>query len=311
MREFQAAANLFFPPSLGHPFAQTIRLCLVEARPCVLGIFLLRFLTGAALVVPAARQASSVRFLAAALVCQFAIFFVYLFNGVMDVREDRVNGSCRPIAHGDLCPRAAASVAFAAAALALGGGLALGSPTSWTVPAALLLGYGYSGPPWYLKRSPTGTSLVVMLSGLLTYYTGFAVSSGGWVHPGRALPIVAVVMSLWMGLVGAPAKDLSDIAGDAVAGRRGTAVVHGAARARLQVAAGAVGLAVAFLTLAVAAAPLLLPAAAVLLAGSTAVAILSLDRLSHGSRSRCRRPYRAFMTTQYVVHLTVALPELV
>jgi 4-hydroxybenzoate polyprenyltransferase len=282
-------------------------MCFVEARPVVLTIFLVRFLTGVALGAPAVARPDPALALASMLVCGLATFFVYLFNGVMDVREDSINGSRRPIASGELSPHAAMMVAGGAAALATASGFALGNPTRWTVPAALLLGYLYSGPPCYLKRWPIGTALVVTLAGLLTYYTGFAAYAGGAAQPGNALPILAAAMSLWMGLVGARTKDLSDVRGDQAAGRRTSAVVRGDERARLLGAAHALGLGVAFLAVATLIAPTLVWPAVTMLAGAAVVAFLSLSRLSRGSRSQCRRPYRAFMATQYCVHGNVLL----
>lgn len=280
-------------------------MCFTEARPCVLAIFFLRFSTGVALGAPLVEQGHPLLALASALVCGLATFFVYLFNGVMDVREDGINGSRRPIASGDLSPRTAALVAAAAAALAVAGGLVLGNPAAWTVPAALALGYLYSGPPWYLKRRPLGTLMVVTLAGLLTYYTGFAAYAGGDVHPGTALPVLALAMSLWMGFVGAPTKDFSDVAGDRAAGRRTSVIVNGERRARLRGAAGALGLGAAFLAVSLRVAQALVWPAAVMVAGAAAVAVLSLSQLSVGGRSRSRRPYRAFMVTQYCIHVTV------
>lgn len=298
---------------MAHVFAavHVLRMCLIEARPCVLFIFLLRFAAGVALGAAVVEQGRLARALGSAAVCALATLFVYLFNGVTDVCEDTVNQSRRPIASGALCPRLALRVAIAAAALALAGGLALGGPAAWTVPAALALGYAYSGPPFHLKRHAIGTTLVVTGAGLLTYYTGFASYADGASHPGVALPVLAAVMSLWMGLVGAPTKDLSDVAGDRAAGRRTGAVAAGDARVRLIGSAGAMGLALAFIAVSVRVAPALVLPAAAMLAGAAAVAVLSLSRLSHGTRSRRRMPYRAFMVTQYCVNASVVLPSVV
>lgn len=292
--------------SAARPLLRMLYLCVLEARPCVLGICSLRYAAGVALgasTVAAGRPAAAV---ATGLVCVLATFVVYLFNGVMDVREDTVNGSSRPIASGELSRPAAAHVAGGVAALALGCAVVLGDPAVWTVPAALVLGYLYSGPPCHLKRRPIGTTLVVTLAGLLTYYTGFSAYAGHAVRPGAALLTLAIVMSLWMGFVGAPTKDLSDIVGDAAAGRC-TGAVRGESHVRRFSSAAALGLAVAFLAVSARVAPALTVSAIVMLAGAAAVAVLNLSPLSLGSRSRRRRPYRAFMLTQYVVHVTVVL----
>ncbi|MEU8251104.1 UbiA family prenyltransferase [Nonomuraea sp. NPDC048916] len=269
-----------------------LRLCFAEARPCVLVIFLLRFLTGAAM---AGGRADLV---AAAFVWEAAVFFVYLYNGVTDVREDRLNGSARPIAGGLLPQRTAAWIAVSAAVAAMVGGLLLGGPMAAAVPIMILLGLAYSGPPCYLKRRSGGAMATVTVAGLLTYYMGEA----GAVPTPRLL-VIALVMSLWMGLVGATTKDLPDAAGDAAAGRHTIAVTRGDRRVRWLASVSAASLGAAFLAAAVLVAPELVWPAVIMLAGAAAVAVLALSDLSQGDRSRRRRPYRAFMITQYGVHL--------
>lgn len=269
-----------------------LRLCFAEARPCVLVIFLLRFLTGAAM------SGGRPDLVAAALVWEAAVFFVYLYNGVTDVHEDRFNGSGRPIASGLLSRGAAAWIAVSAAVSALVGGLLLGGPMAAAVPVLILLGLAYSGPPCYLKRRSGGAMVTVTVAGLLTYYMGEAAAV-----PTPKLLVLALVMSLWMGLVGATTKDLPDAAGDAAAGRQTIAVTRGDRRVRWLASVSAVALGIGFLVAAVVVAPELIWPAVIMLAGAAAVAVLALGDLSQGDRSRRRRPYRAFMITQYGVHL--------
>jgi 4-hydroxybenzoate polyprenyltransferase len=287
----------------------TLRLCLLEARPSVLAIFALRYAAGAVLGGALGYGGNLARAIACAIAWELAIFFAYLINGVLDVREDQVNQSSRPIARGELAPAAARRVALGAAAAALAVGLTLGTPTAWAVPVMLALGYLYSGPPWYLKRSQAGATGVVTIAGLLTYYAGFAANAGGGrADPGQSLFLFAMTMSLWMGLIGATTKDFSDVAGDATAGRRTRVVAGGEPRARIFVSAGAAVLATAFLTTTLWLLPSLASPALILAGGAVAVAIVTLSRLSHGNRARRRLPYRVFMLTQYSVHLGVVLP---
>ncbi|ETK35447.1 hypothetical protein MPTA5024_14020 [Microbispora sp. ATCC PTA-5024] len=283
-------------------------MCVTEARPSVLAIFFLRFVAGAALDA-GPDPADPLRLAFGALVWQCAIFFVYLFNGVMDVREDRVNGSRRPIARGDLDPDVALIVSVIAAALALLGALLLGGPMIWLVTAVLVLGYLYSGPPLYLKRWSSATVVVGGVAGLLTYYAGFAVHGDGLPPRGSvALPAFAVAAALWMGLVGTLTKDLPDIAGDTAAGRATLAVSHGEFAVRVMMSGVAATLALTFAVLTwifelpVGGAPL------AMLAGAVIVVVLTHTSLSRGTRARRRRPYRAFMVTQYALHLAVLLP---
>ncbi|OPG12969.1 hypothetical protein B1L11_11160 [Microbispora sp. GKU 823] len=283
-------------------------MCVTEARPSVLAIFFLRFAAGAAVDAGLA-PADPFRLLAGALVWQCAIFFVYLFNGVTDVREDRVNGSRRPIARGDLDPELAWIVAWTAAAAALLGALLLGGAMIWLVTAVLVLGYLYSAPPFQLKKWSSATVVVGGVSGLLSYCAGYA--SYGTGPGGRemiALPAFAVAASLWMGLVGTPAKDLPDIAGDRSAGRATFAVSRGEWPVRLLLSAVAASVALAFCAVALLLRVPLGMAPAVMLTGAALLTVVTLTPLSRGSRVRRRLPYRAFMTTQYAVHLAVLLP---
>ncbi len=65
---------------------------LSEARPSVQVMFSLRFLAGAALAAAAGTSGHPLRAVAVGLVWWLAIVSIYLFNGITDVHEDRVNG---------------------------------------------------------------------------------------------------------------------------------------------------------------------------------------------------------------------------
>ncbi|MFD1535515.1 UbiA family prenyltransferase [Nonomuraea guangzhouensis] len=297
----------------GLPFS-LVRLCLSEARPVVQIIFLLRFASGSAL---GSGMTASV--LLGAFAWECAVVFVYLLNGVTDVVEDAVNASRRPIARGALPRGFARGFAFLAGGLALLAGLAMGAEFFAAIAAFMLLGYLYSAPPYQLKRHPAGAAVVVTLGGLLTYWGGLASGDGttgglltnwGDGTPGDPLlaaGVLAVAMSLWMGLVGTPTKDFSDTAGDAAAGRRSAADLFGASAVRRGVGLTAIALGGAYLYAASALAPMLVPAAAVTLAGAIVLAVLAVSPLSRGSRKAARLPYRVFMATQYGTHLVVAL----
>ncbi|MGW0808325.1 UbiA family prenyltransferase [Nonomuraea sp. NPDC002799] len=285
----------------GVPFS-LVRLCLSEARPVVQVIFLLRFASGAAL-----GSGLTARVLLGALAWECAVVFVYLLNGVTDVVEDAVNASRRPIARGALPRGFARGFAFLAGGLALLEGLAIGPGFAVAIAAFMLLGYLYSAPPCTLKRHPAGAAVVVTLGGLLTYFGGLASGDGTSGAPLLAAGVLAVAMSLWMGLVGTPTKDFSDTAGDAAAGRRSAADLFGTSAVRRGVGLTAIALGGAYLLAASALAPVLVPAAAITLIGAIVLAVLAVSPLSRGSRKAARLPYRMFMTTQYGTHLCVAL----
>ncbi|MGW0480480.1 UbiA family prenyltransferase [Nonomuraea sp. NPDC003214] len=298
--------------------ARALGLCVAEARPLVLAVSALRYLTGVALALPAATAAASFPQVAqGAAAWVLSIFAIYLFNGVTDVAEDQINGSGRPIARGDLDARLAAVVAAGAGCLALVATAGLPGQMPWIIAGNLVLGYLYSGPPLPLKDTSGGTVAVLCLSGLLSYLAGFTVATaGGGVAAPTALVLFAGVAIGWMVFVGVPAKDLSDIEGDTAAGRRTLGVLIGERMSRQVMVGAAVVLLVAFaLAVALARAPLGGVVAA-LAAGVVAVAAAGLPAArgpeagaggGDGGRRRARRPYGAFMGTQHLLHLTAFL----
>ncbi|MEV0155455.1 UbiA family prenyltransferase [Micromonospora sp. NPDC050686] len=280
------------------------RLCVVEARPSVLLVFLLRFLVGSALSGIGGPRGELVRIAAVAVVWELAVFAVYLFNGVTDVQEDRINGSRRPIARGALATSTARWVTVGAAAISLIGGAALGGGLFLTVLALLTLGFCYSSPLVQFKRYAITSTLTGLSLGLLTYYAGHLAYSGdGLSSPGPEFLVFVAGVTTWMGLVGGLTKDLSDVAGDAAAGRRTVAGMYGETRARRAAAGAALGLAVAFCAAGVSTSPLLIWPGLAMLGGATAIAILCLGGSAKRVRSDTRRPYRAFMATQYLMNL--------
>jgi 4-hydroxybenzoate polyprenyltransferase len=277
-------------------------MCLIEARPAVQFMFILRYLCGAALIIQA-HHMSLIRILIGAVVCECAVFSVYLFNGAMDLVEDRANGSRRPIAAGKLSPQTAQRVAAASAVAAVASGFALGRLTGLLTTVFLFIGYLYSGPPCYLKRNSVSSGMCGILGGLACYASGAAAVGG--TLPVTGPELFAVALSLWIGLVGLATKDLSDVAGDAAAGRRTVAIAWGEVRARSAASAAALAVGTGFLVTAVLAVNTLLWPAATVECGALAIVAVNLPRFSAGSRTRRRRPYRAFMMTQYVAHLSL------
>ena len=117
--------------------------------------------------------------------------------------------------------------------------------------------------------------------------------------------LFALVMSMWMGLVGAVAKDFSDTEGDALAHRRNLTLRLGLHRVRWLVSLVALTIGAAFPVAAWRWVPDLLPAALLTLCGAAILGVVAMSSLSSGDRTRLRRPYRVFMATQYATHLTV------
>jgi 4-hydroxybenzoate polyprenyltransferase len=284
--------------------AAELRLCLLEARPAVQMIFMLRFLAGIALVSPTLTWQSGEQLVAGIGVWEAVVVCIYVLNGVSDIVEDRANRSRRPIASGRLEAHTAAWVAGSAGVVGLVGAALLGGAFLADAVAMLAIGVAYSAGP-VLKRSRSGAAASVTAAGVLTYGAGSVLLGAG---PPAPLVVLAVVMSLWMGLVGAVTKDFSDVEGDRAAGR----YRNGDDGLRLRVRACLSAVVVAACAMAVAAllAPVLLLPFLVLAAGAAAVVGTTATTWHSADRAVRRRPYRAFMATQYAVHVALACPLL-
>lgn len=278
--------------------------CFLESRPAVQGIFLLRFLAGASFAGPLFAGGVNFPLWGGAMLWVCATLSIYILNGVMDVEEDQINGSSRPVASGKLKVTQAATAAGGLAVLSVVGSLTLGSLMVWSVVALLALGWLYSGPPLYLKRWPSGLATVAILAALITYNAGYTANGGG--NGAHSLFVFSAVTALWMGLVG-QTKDLSDVQGDKQTGRRSGPVVWGEQVARIVFSGVALSLGGGYILSATFFAPGLLIPAFVLASGAVAVAVVTLGPWSRGDKSRCRRPYKAFMLTQYGATLAVVI----
>lgn len=279
-----------------------LRLCWKEGRPMVQGIFALRFCC-AALLADLHTNGAVWPKVAAVLGCWVAATWaIYLLNGVADVVEDRENRSIRPIARGTLPVDQAKSVVVALAALAVGAAALISPVVCLLVVLHLAAGIAYSTGPHPFKGNIPGFFGAVVALGGLTYLCGWY--SSGATEIGAPLLVFGGAMSLWMAFGGAT-KDLSDTAGDRLAGRRTLPVVLGDRAARLAMAIGASALGWGFLVAALVWAPSVLPVAFVVCAGSIALAIVVTGNMSRGERFCRRRPYGTFMITQYAAHLTL------
>lgn len=278
-----------------------------EARPVVQFVFQLRFASGFVLASVARGEfALSPTVFAGAAGWLAATWAIYLMNGIADVVEDRVNGSTRPIARGSLPVTSATTACFLLCAGALGCGALVSFRMVVLVVLMLAVGWAYSFGPRPAKMTVPGFVVSVTALGLLTYSAGSCAAGGEWAIP--LLPF-GLVMSFWMGLVGWT-KDLSDVEGDRVAGRRTLPVLLGERRARTLMAVVVTVVGWGFLAAAGAASPHLQPAAAVVCCGSVVVAVLLLAPVRRPGRAVRRRPYRAFMITQYAAHVTLLLSNM-
>lgn len=285
-----------------HVVSRYARLSLVEARPTVQVVFLMRYVLGAAL---STRQhdTNPLQLAAGAVAWLLAVVAAYLINGVMDVKEDRANGSVRPIARGDLPERTAALITAGASLISLVLAQFVPGLTVWIV-AFLVLGWLYSVPPFPAKRWSTTCALVVFGLGWTSFAGGAATAGGGLSTAGL---VFATVMSAWMAMVGSVVKDLSDVDGDATGGRRTVAVRHGAWLARVLGAAGALVVGAGAVLGALLWAPFMLVAMVTVAVGAVCVVtqIVRTARVEDADKRTRRSAYRAFMRTQYAANIVM------
>lgn len=282
------------PPSA--PVGLSVWLAWREARPLVQCMFQLRFLAAASLAAFGAHDTPDPKtFILGAAAWLCITWHVYLLNGLYDQVEDQANASTRPLAGGRLSVAAARRSLGGLAVAALVLGACAGHLIAALVAVMLGLGWCYSAGRRPGKASVAGSASVIAAGGAVTFLAGWLAGGGG--APDPAFVIVAIAMSLWMGLAGMT-KDLPDVAGDRLAGRRTLPVLLGprGARALLMVLVLAMGtgtLTVALTT------GTQLPFAGALSAG----ALLVAGALLLGDRVAPSRPYHCFMVTQYAVHL--------
>jgi 4-hydroxybenzoate polyprenyltransferase len=223
---------------------------------------------------------------------------VYVINGVADVHGDRHNRSSRPIASGALDAQSATQ---AVVWLVLSG-LVLAALVSAQLVIAFMLsfviGWMYSCGTRPLKNSVPGMVLSGTAGGMLTYFAGWVSAGGG--APRVDVVVLVVGLSLWMGLVGTATKDLRDVAGDRLAGRRTLPVLLDAGRAKAVAGVVAIGYGCLLMLTARLAAPgILVPVGCVLIgAVGVAAAVACSADLRAG-----RNAYGAYMCTQYAATL--------
>lgn len=266
---------------------------LQEARPVVQAVFLLRLVAATGL--PWQVRTSDAIAIAGWLPLTVAI---YVFNGVTDIRSDIANGSARPIASGQLSRVAALRWCAGSAVIGLTCCWFV-APEMFVLGTILLtVGWAYSDGP-ALKNAPVGFGLIVGLGAALTYVAGWFAAGGS---DTGALPVMLAIAA-WVGLCCA-SKDFSDIDGDRLAGRHTWPIVLGpraAARLLAVIALAASGLAV---TGAILARTWIVPAA-VLCCGSLMLAVVSVKSATNPDRSTRRRPYRAFLATQFAANVAL------
>ena len=288
------------PPSPRTPgLLLSVWLCTRETRPVVQVIVLLRFAVGVALGATRTSAVVSGTVIAAAVAWLSATGFVYLLNGLCDLAEDRANRSRRPLASGALPVSHARRALPVLVVVALLAAAVRGTGLVVAVAVLLALGWLYSAPTVALKRRAGWAALVLISAGALTYTAGYlAVAASHRSRRPVELIVFGAAMSVWIG-IGGIAKDLSDVRGDRVAGRRSWPIVLGDIQSRSVLTVAALCVATAFLCAARWFAGELVVVDVPVTAGAAGIAGAAAG-VHHSTR---RIPYQVFMTTQYLAHL--------
>lgn len=271
-----------------------------EARGAVLLVYLLRSIAGAfSADGGGVLQQIGPLALASATMCA-SVACVYLYNGLTDIEGDRVNGSSRPLARGDLTVDQVRWTIVSLIALVVAASSVVPVGVSTCNAFMLTLGYAYSGGRAPAKLHGSVGLAVAATGAVLPYFSGALAASG-------RLPFItlttALVLGAWVWAIGAT-KDLSDVDGDASAGRSTLPVRYGSRRARAIISLRAILLAAAAVALSATG----LTAAALMVAVPCAGLIVTSCAVSDEagpSRRLARRPYRAFMMSQFVMNALV------
>lgn len=260
----------------------------------VLWVFNLRFVVGGLLAFGG--EILVVKAMEGAASWFLAVWVVYLVNGISDIAGDRANGSRRPLASGALTENAAMSWCVVLAVLSLCLAVHVSVVFVMLVVFMLVLGLAYSIGAHAAKKWAVPALAVAAAGCLLTYLAG---AEAFHATIPSAVLLFGVIMSLWIAVVG-HTKDFGDTVGDRIAGRRTLPIVLGDRRARTVVAVGAALIGSAGVATAAFDRDLLSLAA--LGPCGIAVCVFSLWRPGRDRASK-RRPYRAFMLSQYAVNL--------
>lgn len=285
--------------SIGERITRFLLLIILEARAVIILVYVLRSLAGAFLTPWTPSVVTVIQLLGAIATMILSVTVVYLLNGLSDITEDRVNGSKRPLASGEISPR---QVTYSIVVI-IGVLMALSPSLPLIVSICnflmITLGFVYSMGPLPAKMHSAAGLTVAGAGAMLPYVSSSAAVSG---HVSLQAILTALLLGAWV-WAGGSAKDLSDVAGDAAAGRRTLAVRLGTRRASGIIAGrvavvSLIGTALATMQLAP---PALFfgPFCAALL-----VSVVATSRSQRDLRTRRqeRKLYRVFMSTQFILN---------
>ncbi len=150
--------------------------------------------------------------------------WAYIVNQIADIESDRVNGKLFFLPQGLISLRASYIFAAVIFAVTLAGAFRLGDNFGVLFFIGLLMGYIYSGMPFYGKNRPIiGTLLNGLAYGIMPFIAGFAGAGGGMLEGMvRSIPYFFSVAAVSVGTT------FPDMEGDSKTGKITPAVALGA-----------------------------------------------------------------------------------
>ncbi|MEE9555523.1 MAG: UbiA family prenyltransferase [candidate division Zixibacteria bacterium] len=149
--------------------------------------------------------------------------WAYIVNQISDIESDRRNNKLFFLPSGLISIRAASILAGSLTAISLSAAFFINISVGLVSSALIILGYLYSGKPFYGKNHPVwGTLLNGFGHGSLVFMLGFSGSGGyfGDAFP-LSIPYLFAVIAVFIG------TSLPDTRGDALSGKRTPGVVLG------------------------------------------------------------------------------------
>jgi 4-hydroxybenzoate polyprenyltransferase len=163
------------------------------------------------------------------LLSSAAASWAYIVNQISDIESDRINNKLYFLPQGIISINSAYVVAAIALLVTLIGGFLMGKTIGYLFTIGLILGYIYSGKPFYGKNHPILSTLSNGIAhGILPFLVGY-IAAGGVFRTGviYSIPYFFAVVSVFIGTT------IPDIPGDSKVSKITPAVVLGIRRSAI------------------------------------------------------------------------------
>ncbi|WP_336855995.1 UbiA family prenyltransferase [Sinomonas albida] len=281
-------------------WAALLKSFLLEARPIVLVLFVMRFMVGA---LESTGAMSVSRLSLGALAWTFVTAGIYLTNASSDVEADVINRKNRPLANGQLTTREVNAAALVSFGVSVTCAASLGAGSLAIVSLMAILGTYYSvGWPRPGKAHYATAAATITVGIFLPYVAGSLANSGSISSPSLW---TGIVFAIWAAIAGM-SKDFADVEGDRSTGRRTLPVSLGLRSSAF--ATGGLAGVFAILLLAIGNRVVPTDGTVVLVAGVCAFAAACAVIGARGRQTQAvGLPYRIFVLTQITANTAIAV----